>query len=149
MDDEVWRHPHGISTGVHGQSSTRMDVWIKKNCRTLPVCHTCQQRHIGRRLMTEERTMSDDTESIEPTLATLADQLMHLAAEHALLRESIVTAAEWDNQARQMRQGELDATLHSVRRWTQILIGMVAVLLVVVLILVGLVIILLLGLSGA
>jgi hypothetical protein len=90
--------------------------------------------------------MSNDMQPIEsaPTLTTLADQLMNLAAEHAMLRESIVTAAEWDNQARQMRQGELDATLHSIRRWTQLLIGMVVVLIVLVLILVGLVAILIL-----
>jgi hypothetical protein len=96
------------------------------------------------------RDMSDHRQPTAsmPTLATLADQLMNLAAEHAMLRESIVTAAEWDNLARQMRQGELDATLHSMRRWTQLLIGMVVVLIVVVLILVGLVIILLLRFSA-
>ncbi|HEU5099162.1 MAG TPA: hypothetical protein VFU22_09090 [Roseiflexaceae bacterium] len=95
--------------------------------------------------------MSDTTKPADPapTLATLVEQLMDLTAEHAMLRESIVTAADWDNQARHSRQAELDATLHSVRRWTQILIGMVAVLIVVVLILVGLVVTLLLGFSAA
>jgi hypothetical protein len=85
--------------------------------------------------------MSDATQPTKqaPILATLADQLMDLVAEQAMLRESIVTAAEWDYQARQRRQGELDATLQALRRWTQTLIGMVAVLIVVVLILVGLV----------
>jgi hypothetical protein len=92
--------------------------------------------------------MSDDAQPTEPTIATLADQLIDLAAEHAMLRESIVTAADWDNQARQTRQGQLDATLYSVRRWTQMLIGMVVVLIVVVLILVGLVVILLLRFSA-
>jgi uncharacterized membrane protein YdfJ with MMPL/SSD domain len=93
--------------------------------------------------------MSEATQPTKPapTLATLANQLMDLTAEHAMLRESIVTAAEWDNQARQRRQGELDTTLRVVRHWTQILIGMVAVLIVVVLILVGLVISLLLRFS--
>jgi hypothetical protein len=95
--------------------------------------------------------MSEVTQPAEPapTLATLADQLMDLTTEHAMLRESIVTAADWDNRARQHRQGQLDATLHSVRRWTQILIGMVAVLIVVVVILVGLVVTLLLRFSAA
>jgi hypothetical protein len=53
----------------------------------------------------------------------LADQLNELIIEITILRESIVTAAEWDNQARQDRQKLLDTTLMSVQGWLRILVG--------------------------
>jgi hypothetical protein len=48
---------------------------------------------------------------------------MDLAAEVAMLRESITTAAEWDLDARQDRQQILDATLAAVRRGQRLLIA--------------------------
>ena len=51
--------------------------------------------------------MSD--QALEPspvlTLETVADRVTTLATEVATLRESIVTAAEWDADARRARQG--------------------------------------------
>jgi hypothetical protein len=80
--------------------------------------------------------MSDAAQPPEPTLKAIVDHVLDLSAEQVMLRESIVTAAEWDNQARQVRQGVLDETLHSVRRWTQILAGLVVLLAVLVIILI-------------
>ena len=61
--------------------------------------------------------MSND--AVEPppvlTLDTVAGRVTTLAAEVATLRESIVTAAEWDAEARRARQISLDATLLAVR----------------------------------
>jgi len=59
----------------------------------------------------------------QPTLTMLVDQLNELIIEITILRESIVTAAEWDNQARQDRQKLLDTTLMSVQGWLRILVG--------------------------
>jgi hypothetical protein len=64
-----------------------------------------------------------DTARTEPTRQDLADQLMDLAAEVAMLRESITTAAEWDLDARQDRQQILDATMAAVRRGQRLLIA--------------------------
>jgi hypothetical protein len=64
----------------------------------------------------------------EPTRQDLADQLMELAAEVGMLRESITTAAEWDLQARTDRQQVLDTTLAAVRRGQCIVIGVCFVL---------------------
>ena len=72
----------------------------------------------------EEEPVSESTASNpEPLIRQLADQVMELATEIAVLRESIVTAAEWDNQARQDRQQLLDTTLASLRRDMHILVG--------------------------
>lgn len=60
---------------------------------------------------------------LHAVLTRLGDQINELATELAMLRESIVTAAEWDNQARQARQKTLDITLASVRTWQRILVG--------------------------
>jgi hypothetical protein len=67
-----------------------------------------------------------------PTLAMLADQLNELIIEVTVLRESIVTAAEWDNTARMERQRLLDDTLTSVRTWLHILIGVNTLLVLLV-----------------
>ena len=64
----------------------------------------------------------------DQVLRQLADQVIELATEVAVLRESIVTAAEWDNQARQNRQQLLDTTLASLRRDMRILVGVNLVL---------------------
>ena len=64
-----------------------------------------------------------ETARTEPTRQDLADQLMDLAAEVAMLRESITTAAEWDLDARQDRQQILDATMAAVRRGQRLLIA--------------------------
>ena len=69
----------------------------------------------------------------DPTLQALADQVSDLASEIGLLRESITTAAEWDNQARMDRQRVLDSTLAAVRRWLRVLVGAVIVLALLVL----------------
>jgi hypothetical protein len=61
--------------------------------------------------------------SDERTLTTLADQINELTVEIAMLRESIVTAAEWDNESRQARQQVLDAALAAARLWLRVLIG--------------------------
>jgi hypothetical protein len=89
--------------------------------------------------------MSNETYERQPEqpTAALAEQIMELAAEQAMLRESIVTAAEWDNQSRQVRQGLLDETLHSVRKWTEILVALVALLAILVVIVIVLSILLL------
>jgi hypothetical protein len=58
----------------------------------------------------------------------LADQINELTIEMTILRESIVTAAEWDNQMRQDRQQALDAALDAARTWMRILIGVNALL---------------------
>jgi hypothetical protein len=64
----------------------------------------------------------------DPAIQALADQVSDLAAEIHMLRESITTAAEWDNQARMDRQRVLDRTLAEVRRWLRLLVGVLAVL---------------------
>jgi hypothetical protein len=111
---------------------------------------------MARRVRVQERThmgghMSDAAQApkAEPTLGTIVDYLLDLTTEQSMLRESIVTTAEWDNQARQVRQGVLDETLRSVRRWTQILAGIVILLVVVVTILIVLVSIVLMRLTAA
>jgi hypothetical protein len=53
---------------------------------------------------------SDDT-----ALRALAEQVHELTTEISRIRESIVTAAEWDNQMRTDRQQALDQTLATVR----------------------------------
>lgn len=75
----------------------------------------------------------------EPTRQALSDQLMEVAAEVAMLRESITTAAEWDLQARLDRQGVLDSTLATVRRSQRILMGVNLLLIATNLALIGLV----------
>lgn len=75
----------------------------------------------------------DAPSDLHAVLTRLADQINELATELAMLRESIVTAAEWDNQARQARQKTLDITLASVRTWQRVLIGMNVLLVGVVL----------------
>jgi hypothetical protein len=75
----------------------------------------------------------------EPTRRDLADQLMDLVAEVAMMRESITTAAEWDTQARADRQQVLDNTLAMVRKGQRIVIGVNLVLVATNLILVALV----------
>jgi hypothetical protein len=72
-----------------------------------------------------ERMIQPDS---QPALSVVADQVMELAAEVGLLRESITTAAEWDNQARQDRQQVLDSTLATVRRWLRILVRVTLVM---------------------
>jgi hypothetical protein len=59
----------------------------------------------------------------QPTRQALSEQLMDIAAEVAMLRESITTAAEWDLQARLDRQQLLDRTLATVRRGQRVLVG--------------------------
>jgi hypothetical protein len=77
----------------------------------------------------EEEPVSESTASNpDPVITQLASQVMELATEIAVLRESIVTAAEWDNQARQDRQQLLDTTLASLRRDMHILVGVNLVL---------------------
>jgi cytochrome c-type biogenesis protein CcmH/NrfG len=92
-----------------------------------------------------EDFMSDAAQAPKPeaSLGTIVDHLLDLTSEQALLRESIVTAAEWDYQSRQVRQGLLDETLRSVRRWNQILVGMLTLLVVVLVSLIVLVAVLL------
>ena len=58
----------------------------------------------------------------EPTRQALSEQLIDIASEVAMLRESITTAAEWDLQARLDRQHLLDSTLATVRRGQRILV---------------------------
>jgi hypothetical protein len=58
----------------------------------------------------------------EPTRQAISEQLMDIASEVAMLRESITTAAEWDLQARLDRQHLLDITLATVRRGQRILV---------------------------
>jgi hypothetical protein len=69
--------------------------------------------------------MSD--QALEPppvlTLETVAGRVATLTAEVATLRESIVTAAEWDAEARRARQIALDATLMTVRVWLRVLVS--------------------------
>jgi hypothetical protein len=69
--------------------------------------------------------MSDSASpaTADPSLTKLADQVLELVTEVAMLRESIVTAAEWDSQARQERQRVLDSTLATVRMRLRILVG--------------------------
>jgi hypothetical protein len=78
--------------------------------------------------------MSD--EPLEPppvlTLEAVADRMTILVTEVATLRESIVTAAEWDAEARQTRQSALDATLMFVRIWLQVLVGVHGLLIILV-----------------
>ena len=58
-----------------------------------------------------------DTSHRSPPTPTLADQINELIVEVTILRESIVTAAEWDNTARMERQKLLDTALTSTRTW--------------------------------
>lgn len=75
--------------------------------------------------------MSDDLEQATAA-AALIERVDVLASEVAALRESIVTAAEWDAESRRVRQVALDTTLTEVRQWLRILIGVIAVLAVLV-----------------
>ena len=86
----------------------------------------------------KEPIVSEETRT-EPTYRALSDQLMEVAAEVAMLRESITTAAEWDLQARLDRQGVLDGTLATVRRSQRILMGVNLLLIATNLALIGLV----------
>jgi hypothetical protein len=79
-----------------------------------------------------EQIMSDDTQATA-TLAVLRAHVDDLAAEVATLRESIVTAAEWDAEARRARQLALDSTLATVRRWLRVLVAEAIVLLLLAL----------------
>jgi hypothetical protein len=81
--------------------------------------------------------MSDDLHPPipAPTVVTLVDQINELTIEVTILRESIVTAAEWDNQARQERQQILDAALTSAGTWLRLLVGVNVLLLLLVLVL--------------
>jgi len=74
----------------------------------------------------------EDAMSDERALTTLADQINELTVEIAMLRESIVTAAEWDNESRQARQQVLDAALAAARIWLRVLIGVNMLLVVLV-----------------
>jgi hypothetical protein len=78
--------------------------------------------------------MSD--QALEPspvlTLETVADRVTTLATEVATLRESIVTAAEWDADARRVRQSALDTTLAAVQIWLGVLVGAQALLIILV-----------------
>jgi hypothetical protein len=65
--------------------------------------------------------MSDDAQ-VQPTRQELSEQLMDIATEVSMLRESITTAAEWDLQARTDRQQVLDQTLATVRRGQRALV---------------------------
>lgn len=77
-----------------------------------------------------------EASSSEPTRQALSEQLMDIATEVAMLRESITTAAEWDLQARTDRQQILDRTLATVRRGQRVLVavnlGLVATNLVLI-----------------
>ena len=75
----------------------------------------------------------------EPTRQALSEQLMDIATEVAMLRESITTAAEWDLQARLDRQQLLDRTLGTVRRGQRVLVWANLVLIGTNLALIGLV----------
>jgi hypothetical protein len=75
----------------------------------------------------------------EPTRQALSEQLMDIASEVAMLRESITTAAEWDLQARLDRQHLLDSTLATVRQGQRILVVVNLVLIGTNLALIGLV----------
>lgn len=74
-------------------------------------------------------------QELRPAISAMADQILELASEVGMLRESITTAAEWDNQARQDRQHVLDTTLSTVRRWLRILVRVTLVLISVNLVL--------------
>ena len=79
--------------------------------------------------------MSETTHppSQDVTLRGLADQINELTVEVTILRESIVTGAELDLQARLDRQRLLDQTLTEVRTWARVLAGVNLVLIVLVL----------------
>jgi hypothetical protein len=66
-------------------------------------------------------------------LRALADQINELTVEVTILRESIVTGAELDLQARLDRQRLLDRTLAEVRTWARVLVSVNLVLVVLVL----------------
>ena len=83
--------------------------------------------------------MSEDANA-QPTRRALSEQLMEVAVEVAMLRESITTAAEWDLQARLDRQHMLDSTLATVRRGQRALVGVNLLLIGANLTLIGLVV---------
>ena len=70
--------------------------------------------------------------SQDPALRALADQINELTVEVTILRESIVTGAELDLQARLDRQRLLDRTLAEVRTWARVLVGVNLVLVALV-----------------
>ena len=78
--------------------------------------------------------MSETTgpSSNELALRALTDQINELTVEVTILRESIVTGAELDLQARQDRQRLLDQTLTEVRTWMRVLVGVNVVLVALV-----------------
>jgi hypothetical protein len=76
----------------------------------------------------------------QPTRQALSEQLMDIAAEVAMLRESITTAAEWDLQARLDRQQLLDRTLATVRRGQRVLVEVNLLLVGANVVLIGLVV---------
>ena len=51
----------------------------------------------------------------DATLRALTEQVHELVTEIGMIRESMVTAAEWDSQMRTDRQQALDQTLATVR----------------------------------
>ena len=51
----------------------------------------------------------------DATLRALADQVLELTTEIGMLRESMITAAEWDSEMRTDRQQALDQTLAILR----------------------------------
>lgn len=61
--------------------------------------------------------MSEEQQSIgaDVTLRALTLQVHELVTEIGGIRESMVTAAEWDNQMRTDRQQTLDQTLATIR----------------------------------
>jgi hypothetical protein len=79
--------------------------------------------------------MSETTHPSSQDLALrgLADQINELTVEVTILRESIVTGAELDLQARLDRQRLLDQTLAEVRTWARVLVVVNLVLVVLVL----------------
>ena len=76
----------------------------------------------------------------DAALRALADQVLELAGEIGMLRESMTTAAEWDSQIRTDRQHVLDRTLRTVRTRLRLLTTIGAMLLVTNLLLVVLVV---------
>jgi len=88
------------------------------------------------------------SEEAQPTRQALSDQLMDIATEVGMLRESMTTAAEWDLQARLDRQQLLDSTLATVRRGQRVLVGVNLLLVGANFVLIGLVVWLLSRIGG-
>jgi len=60
-------------------------------------------------------SMPPEPTSADATLRALTEQVHELTTEISRIRESMVTAAEWDNQMRTDRQQALDQTLATLR----------------------------------